>query len=66
MRYWLAQLTDAEADHLPLQTCRRTFFGRIAAPEAFLKLYPVVRNLANNPRCPLDISLTLVKTLPCL
>ena len=29
----------------------------------FMKNYVVVRNLVNNPRCPIDISLTLVKNL---
>lgn len=29
----------------------------------FMKIYAVVRNLVNNPRCPLDLSLTLVKNL---
>lgn len=35
----------------------------IARNRRFLKMYSVVRNLTNNPRCPLDLSLTLVKNL---
>lgn len=35
----------------------------IARNRRFMKNYSVVRNLVNNPRCPLDLSLTLVKNL---
>ncbi len=35
----------------------------IARQRRFVKIYAVIRNLVNNPRCPLDISLTLVKNL---
>ena len=35
----------------------------IAGKRKMIKNYSVVRNLANNPRCPLDIQLTLVKNL---
>lgn len=35
----------------------------IARGRRFIKNYAVVRSLANNPRCPLDLSLTLVKSL---
>ena len=35
----------------------------IARSRRFMKNYSVVRNLVNNPRCPLDLSLTLVKNL---
>lgn len=35
----------------------------IARNRRFMKIYAVVRNLINNPRCPLDVSLTLVKNL---
>jgi hypothetical protein len=35
----------------------------IARNRRFIKIYAVVRNLANNPRCPIDVSLTLVKNL---
>src|SRR5215468_6287399 len=35
----------------------------IARNRRFLKNYAVVRNLVGNPRCPLEISLTLIKNL---
>ena len=35
----------------------------IARSRRYLKNYHVVRNLVNNPKCPLDIALTLVKNL---
>jgi len=35
----------------------------IAGKRRFMKIYAVVRALANNPRCPLDVQLTIVKNL---
>jgi hypothetical protein len=35
----------------------------IAGKRKFMKTYAVVRALANNPRCPLDVQLTIVKNL---
>src|SRR5215510_13513627 len=35
----------------------------IARNRRFMKNYSVVRNLVGNPRCPIDISLTLIKNL---
>lgn len=35
----------------------------IARNRRYMKIYAVVRNLTTNPRCPLDLSLTLVKNL---
>ncbi len=58
------KLTDAEAESFAgAKNLQENVFREIARQRRFLKLYPVVRNLVNNPRCPLDISLTLVKTL---
>jgi hypothetical protein len=58
------KLTDAEAESFAgSKNLQENVFREIARQRRFLKLYPVVRNLVNNPRCPLDISLTLVKTL---
>jgi len=58
------KLTDAEAESFAgSKNLQENVFREIARQRRFLKLYPVVRNLTNNPRCPLDISLTLVKTL---
>ena len=58
------KVTDAEVESFAgSKNLQENVFREIARQRRFLKLYPVVRNLANNPRCPLDISLTLVKTL---
>ena len=58
------KLSDAEAEGFAgSKNLQENVFREIARQRRFLKLYPVVRNLVNNPRCPLDISLTLVKTL---
>ncbi len=35
----------------------------IAGKRKFMKTYAIVRALANNPRCPLDVHLTIVKNL---
>ena len=35
----------------------------IAGKRKFMKTYAVVRALANNPRCPLDVQLTIIKNL---
>lgn len=35
----------------------------ISRNRRFIKIYGVIRNLVSNPRCPLDLSLTLVKNL---
>jgi hypothetical protein len=58
------KLTDPEVELFAgSKNLQENVFREIARQRRFLKLYPVVRNLVNNPRCPLDISLTLVKTL---
>jgi hypothetical protein len=58
------KLSDAEAEGFAgSKNLQENVFREIARQRRFLKIYPVVRNLVNNPRCPLDISLTLVKTL---
>jgi hypothetical protein len=58
------KLTDAEAESFAgSKNLQENVFREIARQRRFLKLYSVVRNLVNNPRCPLDVSLTLVKTL---
>jgi hypothetical protein len=35
----------------------------IARSRRFMKSYTIIKNLVNNPKCPLDISLTLLKNL---
>jgi hypothetical protein len=58
------KLTDAEVEtYAAAKNLQDSVFREIARQRRFMKLYPVVRNLANNPKCPLDISLTLVKSL---
>jgi hypothetical protein len=58
------KLTDPEVEvFAAAKNLQENVFREIARQRRFLKLYPVVRNLVNNPKCPLDISLTLIKTL---
>lgn len=58
------KLTDPEVETFAAaKNLQESVFREIARQRRFLKLYPVVRNLVNNPKCPLDISLTLIKTL---
>jgi hypothetical protein len=58
------KLTDAEVESFAgSKNLQENVFREIARQRRFVKLYPVVRNLVNNPKCPLDISLTLIKTL---
>jgi hypothetical protein len=58
------KMTDPEVETFAAaKNLQENVFREIARQRRFLKLYPVVRNLVNNPRCPLDISLTLIKTL---
>jgi DNA polymerase III gamma/tau subunit len=58
------KLSDPEVEtYAAAKNLQENVFREIARQRRFLKLYPVVRNLVNNPRCPLDISLTLIKTL---
>ncbi len=58
------KLTDPEVESFAAsKNLQENVFREIARQRRFLKLYPVVRNLVNNPRCPLDISLTMIKTL---
>jgi hypothetical protein len=58
------KVTDAEVESFAgSKNLQENVFREIARQRRFIKLYPVVRNLANNPKCPLDLSLTLVKSL---
>ena len=58
------KLTDPEVETFAAaKNLQENVFREIARQRRFMKLYPVVRNLVNNPKCPLDISLTLIKTL---
>jgi hypothetical protein len=58
------KMTDAEVEsYAGSKNLQENVFREIARQRRFIKLYPVVRNLVNNPKCPLDLSLTLIKTL---
>jgi len=58
------KLSDAEAETFAgAKNLSENVMREIARQRRFVKNYSVVRNLVNNPRCPLDISLTLVKNL---
>jgi hypothetical protein len=58
------KVTDAEIESFAgSKSLQENVFREIARQRRFLKLYPVIRNLTGNPKCPLDISLTLVKSL---
>ena len=58
------KLTDAEVETFAgSKNLQENVFREIARQRRFMKLYPVVRNLVSNPKCPLDLSLTLIKSL---
>jgi hypothetical protein len=58
------KLSDPEVESFAAsKNLQENVFREIARQRRFVKLYPVVRNLVNNPRCPLDISLALIKVL---
>jgi len=58
------KLTDSEVEQFAaMKNVTENVLRGIAGKRKFIKLYPVVRVLCSNPRCPLDVSLTLVKSL---
>jgi hypothetical protein len=58
------RLTDPEVETFAAaKSLQENVLREIARRRKFIKSYPVVRNLVNNPRCPLDLSLTLIKNL---
>jgi hypothetical protein len=58
------KLSDAEVETFAgAKNLGENIMREIARQRRFLKSYNVVRNLVNNARCPLDVSLTLVKNL---
>lgn len=58
------KLTDQEAETFAaMKNVQESVLRGIAAKRKFMKLYPVVRALTSNPRCPLDVALPLMKTL---
>jgi hypothetical protein len=46
-----------------MKNVQESVLRSIAGKRRFMKIYAVVRALANNPRCPLDVQLTIVKNL---
>jgi hypothetical protein len=46
-----------------LKNVHESVLRGIAGKRKYMKVYAVVRALANNPRCPLDVHLTIVKNL---
>ncbi len=58
------RLTDPEVETFAgAKSLQENVLREIARRRKFVKNYPVVRNLVNNPRCPLDLGLTLIKNL---
>ncbi len=58
------KLTEPEVElFAAAKNVTESVLREIARTRRFIKNYHVVRNLVNNPKCPLDISLTLVKNL---
>ncbi|HTC95206.1 MAG TPA: hypothetical protein VK699_17300 [Terriglobales bacterium] len=58
------KLTEAEVEYFAsMKNVSDTVLREISRNHKFMKNYNVIRNLTNNPRCPLDLSLTLVNHL---
>jgi hypothetical protein len=58
------KLTDPEVEGFAAaKNVHENVLREIARARRFMKNYNVGRNLVNNPKCPLDLSLTLVKNL---
>jgi hypothetical protein len=58
------KLTDQEVETFAaMKNVQESVLRGIAGKRKFMKLYPVIRGLTSNPRCPLDVSLGLLKNL---
>lgn len=58
------KLSELEAETFAsLKNVQENVLREIARNRRFIRNYVVVKNLVNNPKCPLDLSLTLVKNL---
>ena len=58
------KLSDPEVENFAAaKNVQENVLREIARSRRFMKSYVVVRNLVTNPRCPLDVSLTLIKNL---
>jgi hypothetical protein len=58
------KLSDQEIETFAaMKNVQESVLRGIAGKRRFMKLYPVVRALVSNPRCPLDVALPLLKSL---
>ena len=58
------KISDQEIETIAaIKNVQENVLRTLARNRKFIKSYSVVRNLVNNPRCPLDISLALMKIL---
>jgi hypothetical protein len=58
------KLTDQEVETFAaMKNVQESVLRAIASKRKFMKQYAVVRALASNPRCPIDIGLTMLKSL---
>ncbi len=58
------KLSDAEVENFAsMKNVQESVLRDIARSKKFMKQYSVIRSLVNNPRCPLDIGLTLMNHL---
>ena len=59
-----SKLTDSEVETFAgMKNVQESVLRGIAMKRKFMKNYAVVRTLVNNPRCPLDLALTLLNHL---
>ena len=59
-----SKVTDQEVETFAaMKNVQESVLRGIAGKRKFMKQYPVVRALVNNPRCPLDVQLNLAKNL---
>lgn len=58
------KISDQEVETIAgMKNVQESVLRDLARQRKFVKNYSVVRNLVNNPRCPLDLSLTFMKNL---
>ncbi|HUR36767.1 MAG TPA: hypothetical protein VM009_03055 [Terriglobales bacterium] len=58
------KLTDQEVETIAsMKNVQEGVLRELARKRKFIKNYIVVRNLVNNPRCPMDLSLNFLKNL---
>jgi hypothetical protein len=58
------KVTDQEVETFAgMKNVQQSVLRGIAGKRKFMKLYPVMRALTANPRCPLDVALPIMKSL---